>query len=313
MAAHDNSTAKVLKPFVCGGASAITAAVAVHPVDLIKVHLQLAETGAATAGGVVVKPSALSMAKNVLANEGVSGLYSGLTAAILRQVIYGTARLGLHRTFSDYMTDEIRKKSGNPKESLPAYLKSASAMTSGALAAVMGCPTDVALVRMQADAMEKDITKKRGYSNVFNAVARIGREEGPLTLIRGVEPLVCRGAAMNLGMMATYDITKEWIAAYRGDDIQTQLAASALSGAVCAWTSLPFDFVKSRLMNMKKLPTGEMPYNGVVDCFIKTVKKDGVISLWRGYTSYYFRCAPNAMIVLMTLEQFNLAYDNYFL
>eukprot|EP00808_Paulinella_micropora_P028589 g18627.t1 len=314
MAGHDNSTAKALKPFLCGGACAVTASIIVHPVDLIKVHLQLAERGAVTAEGAVVKFSAFSMAKNVVANEGVAGLYAGLSAAILRQAVYGTARLGLHRTFSDKMTQDIRRKSGNPQESLPAYLSSLSAIASGALAATIGCPTDVALVRMQADAMEKDVKKKREYRNVFNAVIRIAREEGPTTLFRGLQPLICRGASINLGMMATYDISKEWMVAYRGgDDLQTQLAASALSGAVCSWTSLPFDFVKSRLMNMNALPSGQMQYKGLMDCCLKTVKKDGVLSLWRGYTSYYCRTAPIAMIQLLTLEQFNRAYDYHVL
>ena len=296
------SAAAIAQPYVCGGSAAIIAAVAIHPIDLVKVHLQLAgQTGS--------NATATTVVRSVLQNEGVRGLYSGLSAAVARQMIYGTARLGMHRSLSDTLKE--RRKEQGLSEALPLWLKSLSAITTGGIAATLGCPMDVALVRMQADTLAP-VGKKRGYKNVFDAIFQIVRSEGPTTLWRGSVPLVARGAAMNFGMMASYDQVKETLIKVQGDNFTTQLAASGVSGFACAFTSLPFDLVKSRLMNMRPDAQGNLPYRGVVDCFGQIIRKEGVSQLWRGYWTYYSRCAPNAMIVLLIIEQIRSVYAKAF-
>jgi hypothetical protein len=56
---------------------------------------------------------------------------------------------------------------------------------------------------------------------------------------------------MNLGMLASYDQAKQMLTELNGDNFGTKLASSAVSGFSCAFASLPFDLIKSRLMNMK--------------------------------------------------------------
>lgn len=86
----DHSLAVTLRPYVAGGSGAIFSSMCIHPIDLVKVRLQVANS---TVEG---KVSAVSIAKNVVKNEGVKGLFSGLSAAIARQAVYGTAKIGLH-------------------------------------------------------------------------------------------------------------------------------------------------------------------------------------------------------------------------
>jgi len=43
----------------------------------------------------------VSVIVNLVKQDGVAAAYAGLSASIMRQAIYGTARIGLHRTFSD--------------------------------------------------------------------------------------------------------------------------------------------------------------------------------------------------------------------
>ncbi|DAZ99501.1 TPA: hypothetical protein N0F65_001686 [Lagenidium giganteum] len=306
MAATTASTTKktsfalAAQPYVCGGSAAVFAAVAIHPIDLVKVHLQLAgQTGS--------NVTSLGVARSVVAREGISGLYSGLSAAVARQMVYGTARLGMHRALSDYLIE--RRVANGQSASLPLAVKSLSAIATGGIAATLGCPMDVALVRMQADTLAKE-GERRGYKNVFDAVFNIAKTEGVATLWRGSVPLVARGAAMNLGMMASYDQAKEVLTGWYGSGFLTNTGASAISGFACAFTSLPFDLVKSRLMNMKKNAiTGEYPYTGVTDCFRQIIVKEGPTKLWRGYWTYYTRCAPNAMIVLLVIEHINSVYN----
>ena len=64
-------------------------------------------------------------------------------------------------------------------------------------------------------------------------------------------------------------------------------------------TVSPFDRIRTTLMNQ---PTDKKIYNGFVDCFVKTVKQDGISSLWRGFIPIWARFAPTATIQLLTIE-----------
>jgi len=319
--------------------------------DVAKTRLQVMAQGAARGAP---RPGLGAALASIVRNDGVSGLYAGLSASLMRQAIYGTARLGLHREFSDAMK---RSQGGG---SLPAWKSVASSMVrraaarasaaggvwpaaacararaplpaglfvfapramprpiptshlqaSGALASVVGNPFDISMVRMQADSL-KPAAERRGYKHVFDALLRISREEGLPSLWRGFEPTVARAIAMNVGMMATYDIVKEAIVKVNGDNFSTSLASSAGAALACVVTSLPFDLIKTRLQNMKPDAAGVYPYRGVLDCAGKVAAVEGPLAFWTGFGAYYGRTAPHAMIILLSLEQINKLYTRAF-
>ena len=43
---------------------------------------------------------------------------------------------------------------------------------------------------------------------------------------------------------------------------------------------------------MKSLPDGSMPYTGVSDCFVKTIRRENLIGLWVWLFVYFSRVAP---------------------
>lgn len=61
----------------------------------------------------------------------------------------------------------------------------------------------------------------------------------------------------------------------------------------------PWDMIRTKLMNQ---PTDKKIYNGFSDCFVKTVKADGVLSLWRGFIPIWARFAPQATLQLLTID-----------
>ena len=271
--ASTDSVARTLQPYICGGSAAVFASICVQPMDLVKTRMQLLPKGT----------SPVAVASAIVAQSGVAGLYAGLSASIMRQAVYGTARLGLHREFSD----RLRARQGGGD--LSAAASAGSAMLAGALASIIGTPFDVALVRMQADGM-RPAAERRGYTNVFNALARIVREEGVGRLWSGFEPTAFRAVAMNVGMMASFDQAKQAIKKANGDNLTTTLSASAIAASCASLTSLPFDMMKTRLQNMKADPaTGKMPYANVLDCGRQILAKEGVLAFWRGLSAYYVR------------------------
>ena len=108
---------------------------------------------------------------------GVGSIDAGRDASLMRQAIYGTARIGLHRTFSDI----IAEKTGGQ---VPFWMKTLSGMASGSIAVCIGTPMDVALVRMQSDSM-KPVAERRNYAHVLDAMGRTASEEGFGALYKG--------------------------------------------------------------------------------------------------------------------------------
>ena len=116
-----------------------------------------------------------------VSRDGIFSLWSGISASILRQSTYSTARFGLYQ----YFAQEAKTRSETSKLSLAG--EATCAAMSGGLAGLIGNPTEVALVRMCADGA-KSANQRFGYNNCFDALLRICREEGLRTFTRGVGP-----------------------------------------------------------------------------------------------------------------------------
>lgn len=52
----------------------------------------------------------LTVAKEIIAKDGAGGLYKGLSAGLLRQATYTTARLGIFQIFSDMLKKQNEGK-----------------------------------------------------------------------------------------------------------------------------------------------------------------------------------------------------------
>jgi len=277
----------------------MTATSVIQPLDTIKVRIQIkGEEGIRNA-------SPFAVAREIAKQDGVKGFYQGLDSALFRQATYATARLGIYKTLSDY----FKNKNGRD---LTGLEKVGSSLTAGFLGALIGNPSDLALVRFQSDG-SLPVDQRRNYKHVFDAFGRIIKEEGVLTLWRGSGTTILRGMAMNLGMLAPYDEAKERLNKYYGtkDTKQTRLISSAIAGLSASIVSLPFDNIKTKLQKMKANAEGKYPYTGVADCLRKSIAREGVTGLWTGLPTYYFRVAPHAMITLLTQDFLHESISNY--
>jgi solute carrier family 25 oxoglutarate transporter 11 len=118
------SIMQTAQPFVCGGSAAMFASSIVHPVDLAKVRLQLF----AVQNPGEIRPSFPKLIVGMIKKDGIMSIYSGISASLMRQCVYGTARIGLFRTFSDHF---IARNDGKP---LNFLMKAFSGMSSGSIA-----------------------------------------------------------------------------------------------------------------------------------------------------------------------------------
>lgn len=272
-------------PFINGGLAGMTATTVIQPIDMVKVRLQLAGEGIKTGP----KPTPFSVAREVIAAGKVMDLYTGLSAGLLRQAVYTTARLGFFDTFMARLTTRATEK-GNK---IGFSERAVAGLSAGGLAAMIGNPADLALIRMQSDGL-KPVASRANYTSVVDALTRIAKTEGVPALWGGAYPTVVRAMALNFGQLAFFSEAKQRLkGSSLGPTTQT-LTASAIAGFFASFFSLPFDFVKTRLQKQTRKPDGSVHYKGMVDAFRKVAKEEGLMRFYRGFGTYYVRIAPHA-------------------
>lgn len=248
----------------------MTATTVIQPIDMIKVRLQLAGAGTRTTGST---PTSLSITRDLLRSGRFLDLYTGLSAGLLRQAVYTTARLGFFDTFMAALTAEGKKVGFRER--------AGAGLTAGGLAAFLGNPADLALIRMQSDGL-KPVAERANYRSVLDALTRISRAEGVTALYAGAGPTVVRAMALNFGQLAFFSEAKERLKGTSlGSRTQT-LTASAIAGFFASFFSLPFDFVKTRLQKQTKGADGSVPYRGMLHCFGKVAREEGLGRFYRG-------------------------------
>ncbi|XP_065842563.1 mitochondrial 2-oxoglutarate/malate carrier protein-like [Oscarella lobularis] len=285
--------------FLFGGLSGMAATLFVQPLDLVKNRMQLSGEG----GKVKEHRTSFHAIAKIMRSEGFIGVYSGLSAGLLRQATYTTTRLGIYQMLFDKFTSA----DGTP----PSFIKKAAiGITAGGIGAFVGTPAEISLIRMTADG-RLPVNERRNYSSVFNALYRITKEEGLVTLWRGCGPTVFRAMVVNAAQLASYSQAKQFLLSFEErfrDNIFCHFCASMISGLVTTIVSMPVDIAKTRIQNMKH---GE--YSGVLDVYAKTIRSEGLFSLWKGFTPYYARLGPHTVLTFIFLEQMNLFYRKRFM
>lgn len=272
-------------PFINGGLAGMVATTVVQPIDMVKVRLQLAGEG--TAGAA--RPSALSITKDIIAAGRVRDLYTGLSAGLLRQAVYTTARIGLFDTGMKTLGARAKARG----QDVGFAERAGAGLAAGGLAAMLGNPADLALIRMQSDGL-KPPAQRAHYASVVDALTRIARSEGVRALWAGCAPTVVRAMALNFGQLAFFSEAKTRLKGSALPAHAQTLAASAAAGFFASFFSLPFDFVKTRLQRQTRGPDGQVQYRGMAHCFVKVAKDEGLLRFYRGFSTYYFRIAPHA-------------------
>lgn len=271
----------LLESIALGGASCVFTVNFTHPIELVKTRMQVSGNGL----GEVIS--------STLRNEGAGSFWKGIVWAWGREGSYASIKLGAYAPVRDAL-------GASGKDASPLLKFTAGAITGG-VGSVIGNPFDVLKTLAQAN-KGKAIPLGDLISNMY-------ADQGIMGFYRGVEANVMRACVLNATKMGCYDISKGYIVKMTGwerKDMRTVFCSATLAGFFMTLTVSPFDRIRTSLMNQ---PTDAKIYNGFLDCAAKTIKNDGVLSLWRGFIPIWARFAPTATIQLLTIETLYGAFN----
>ncbi|XP_072175418.1 mitochondrial substrate carrier family protein ucpB-like [Diadema setosum] len=295
--------------YSAAGVANMCASFVTNPVEVTKVRIQLE--------GELESKKALSALRQryykgllhglvtIAKDEGVRGLYKGLTPSLIRDGIYSALRVGgyepLKRLYG--ATDPART---------PLHLKLAAGATSGGLSSWITTPTDIIRIRIQGEGVLAPGQAPR-YRGFLHAFSQIAKTEGVLGLYRGTVPTVQRAMILTAAQIPTYDHTKHTILnhGWMAEGMKLHLVSSMASGFMTAFTTSPVDVIKTRVMNQKirvvQSTHGtlkhECLYRGSLDCLLKTLRAEGLYGLYKGFFSNWLRLGPHTTVSFIVFEK----------
>ncbi|KXH51241.1 hypothetical protein CSIM01_09631 [Colletotrichum simmondsii] len=309
-------------PFWFGGSASSMAACVTHPLDLGNALPLLQHTSERNPRSMKANPSSpknrskpqrhiyvrlqvrrpdapknmVGTFTHIVRNHGVTGLYNGLSASLLRQMTYSTVRFGAYEEMKIRAT---RANDGKPP-SFPVLVAMASA--AGFVGGISGNAADVLNVRMQQDAA-LPTAERRNYSHALEGMLRMAREEGIMSWFRGVLPNSMRAAAMTASQLASYDTFKGMLIRHTpmGDNLTTHFTASFLAGVMAATVTSPIDVIKTRVMSAST-------QEGLAHTLAKIYKAEGLGWMFKGWVPSFLRLGPQTICTFVFLEMHRKVY-----
>lgn len=295
----------VEKAAIGGVACAITSGF-LNPIDVTKIKLQN-ETKANPGGGAPKYRGFLQGMGLIVREEGFGGLLRGMEPAVLREIFYGSIRLGGYEPIRNFLAGGGNHDAAD----IGLGVKYGSALLSGAIGAIIANPFDLIKTRYQAVINPSKGTTGLPYKNTFEAIPYIIKNEGGLkALYKGTTVTAVRASIVTSSQIGTYDSVKNNL--LKGyfkfeEGVQLHIISAMIAGISVTLASNPVDVIKSRYMS-DAASTGTRRYDSIHDCVRKTYTIDGARGFYKGVTAAYCRFGPHSFISLLLIERIRKAF-----
>ncbi|KAK9497316.1 hypothetical protein O3M35_004656 [Rhynocoris fuscipes] len=280
-------TEKRIKKWYFGGLASAGAVCFTHPLDLLKVLVQTQQEG---------KVSMMKTAVDVVQNNGIIGLYNGLSASILRQLTYSTVRFVIYEIIKQHLS------TNDEQVSFPLLISAAG--IAGGIGGFIGAPFSIINVRMQND-MKLSPNQRRNYRHALHGLWSFYHEENFAKKFTKSASIACvRCSIITIGQLPFYDRIKLYLLQFDSfdDDPVTHFTASLIAGTIATLITQPIDVIKTRMMNSKP---GE--YKNISDVIVHTAKL-GPSGFFKGSLPSFIRLAPQTILLFLFLEQLTIRF-----
>ncbi|KAF7724460.1 hypothetical protein EC973_000969 [Apophysomyces ossiformis] len=292
---NNNTKTPLVTHLVAGGAAGFMEACSCHPLDTIKVRMQLSKKVLRNASGK--RLGFFGVGVNIVKNESFWALYKGLGAVVAGIVPKMAIRFSSFELYKSWLADETGKVS-----TTSIFFAGLAAGTTEAVMVVS--PMDLIKIRLQAQrhsmADPMDIPK---YRNAPHAAYTIVREEGIRALYKGVTLTALRQATNQAANFTAYQEGKKYLKKLQNlEELPSyqHLVLGGISGAMGPLSNAPIDTIKTRIQKSSATGSGWERFK-VVTTEIYT--KEGFRAFYKGLTPRVLRVAPGQAVTFMVYEK----------
>ncbi|KAG0674609.1 Mitochondrial oxaloacetate carrier protein [Pichia californica] len=300
MSHKDTASQKIstLGGFIAGGLAACGAVTFTNPIELVKTRMQLQGELSKTKGPKIYKNPIQALVL-IFKNEGFTGIQKGLVCAYVYQLGLNGCRLGLYEPARNIFNG-IFYPDVDPRRVQNIPINIAAGALSGIAGAIIGSPMYLIKTRMQSYSASIQIGEQTHYTSAWQGLRDIYSKEGVKGLFRGVDAAILRTGAGSAAQLPLYNFTKYEMMKTDlfGEGAALHLSASIVAGFGVGIVMNPWDVILTRVYNQK----GDL-YSGPIDCFVKTIKSEGIFALYKGFGAQILRIAPHTVLTLTFMEQ----------
>lgn len=282
-----SDSTKSLSSFAAGAIAGGCESLITFPFEFAKTRLQLVQSSPS----LKAKPSnPVSLMLHVRRTDGFSAIYAGC----LPFVIGNTAKAGVRFLSFDYFRDLLRDDQGKLSMGRGAIAGLGAGAMESVLALTPGESIKTALIDDRQGAC-------RYSGQGFKGIRLLIKDHGIGVLYRGVIPVTTRQAANSMVRLGSYSTLRLMLETRKGGTLSSAetFALGALVGTITVYATMPIDTIKTRMQAVD----AKTKYTGMVDCFGKVVRNDGVKALWRGSTARLGRLVMSGGIVFTIYEK----------
>ncbi|KAB2578354.1 hypothetical protein BFW01_g8796 [Lasiodiplodia theobromae] len=280
---------------IAGGGAGMMEALACHPLDTIKVRMQLSRRARAPGA----KPRGfLTTGAEIVKRETPLGLYKGL-GAVLTGIV---PKMAIRFTSYEWYKQLLAKSDGTVSGQA-TFLAGLAAGVTEAVAVVT--PMEVVKIRLQAQhhsmADPLDVPK---YRNAAHALYTVVKEEGAAALYRGVSLTALRQGSNQAVNFTAYTELRAGLQKWQGQtDLPGWQTASIglISGAMGPLSNAPIDTIKTRLQKTPAEP-GDTAMGRIMKIAKDMWKQEGTRSFYKGITPRIMRVAPGQAVTFTVYE-----------
>lgn len=283
---------KGVTDLIAGGTAGLFEALCCHPLDTVKVRMQLYRKSGQK------PPGFLKTGINIVQKETFLSLYKGLGAVVIGIV----PKMALRFSSYEFYRSLLYKEDGSITTS-GTFVAGVGAGITEAVAVVN--PMEVVKIRLQAQhhsmADPLDIPK---YRNAPHAAYVIVKEEGFKTLYRGVSLTAARQATNQGVNFTVYSKIKEYLQNYHQTEVLPSWETSCIgliSGALGPLSNAPLDTIKTRLQKTT-YASNESGMVRIVKIGNQLIKEEGMAALYKGITPRIMRVAPGQAVTFTVYE-----------
>ena len=292
---HRPQLSSSLQTVVAGGFAGAVSRTATAPLDRVKILLQVQGLSVPNGGSprYTSMPQAL---QSIWRREGLAGLFKGNGANCQRIV----PQSGLQFLCYDYFLELV---SGDvPKGEVTPLQRLAAGGMAGGTATLLTYPMDLMRARISVDFQGQ-------YTTFWGGMRLVATTEGFRALYKGLVPSLV-GIVPYVGVdFMVFGEMKKWLGGEKGElSVPVKLCAGGFAGICGQTVAYPLDTIR-RILQVQDMSgghkvktAGNVLYTGMLDCLVKTVAKDGVKGLYRGYMANLVKAAPSVAISFAAYE-----------
>ncbi|CAG8148648.1 unnamed protein product [Penicillium salamii] len=284
---------------IAGGGAGMMEALVCHPLDTIKVRMQLSRR--ATAPGA--KPRGfVATGAQIVKKETALGLYKGL-GAVLGGII---PKMAIRFTSYEYYKGALADPTTGQVTSKATFLAGLAAGVTEAVAVVN--PMEVVKIRLQAQHHSlADPLDAPKYRSAPHALFTVIKEEGFRVLYRGVSLTALRQGTNQAANFTAYTELKAALQRWQPEYSTSQLPSyqttfiGLISGAVGPFSNAPIDTIKTRLQKTRAEP-GQSAVSRIMVIAKDMFKTEGTRAFYKGITPRVMRVAPGQAVTFTVYE-----------